>query len=388
MRHHNSVFHTITKHIPWGEFDRLVDQHNADHRVRRLNSKGHLLALLFGQISGADSLRAIEAGLASHAAGLYHIGASKAARSTLSDANAVRPWQLFRDLFAVMAEQAGRATRRRMRDAVRILDASEVTLSGPGAEWARFSGDHVAAKLHLVYDPDLAVPLGAEITAATVNDIIPAKAMEIVPGATYVFDLAYYDFVWWTRLDTAGCRFVTRLKSNTKLRDAVSRPLQGGSKDSPGICAERVGCLPKRLGSGRRNPFTEPLREITVRLDTKKVIRIATNDLDAPAAEIAALYRQRWQIELFFKWIKQNLKIKRFLGRSQNAVAIQIFTALIAYLILRAAHQAQDAIPSSLTFTRLVRLNLMHKRSINHLARPPTPPPADSRQLALSLNAA
>jgi hypothetical protein len=124
MRHHNSVFHTITKHIPWGEFDRLVDQHNADNRVRRLNSNGHLLALLFAQFSGADSLRAIEAGLASHAAGLYHLGASKAARSTLSDANAVRPWQLFRDLFAVMAEQAGRATRRNMRDAVRILDAT------------------------------------------------------------------------------------------------------------------------------------------------------------------------------------------------------------------------------------------------------------------------
>ena len=185
MRHHNSVFHTITKHIPWGEFDRLIDQHNADHRARRLNSKGHLLALLFAQLSGADSLRAIEAGLASHAAGLYHLGASKAARSTLSDANAARPWQLFRDLFGLMAAQATRATRRHMRDAVRILDATEVTLSGPGAEWARFSSDHVAAKLHLVYDPDLAVPLGAGITTAKVNDITPAKAMEITPGVTY-----------------------------------------------------------------------------------------------------------------------------------------------------------------------------------------------------------
>jgi len=387
MRHHNSVFHAITKHIPWGEFDRLVEQHKADHRVRRLNCKGHLLALLFGQLSGADSLRAIEAGLASHAAGLYHLGAWKAARSTLADANAARPWELFRDLFAVMAARAGRATRRNMRDAVRILDATEVKLSGPGAEWARFSKDHVAAKLHLVYDPDLAVPLGAGVTAATVNDITPAKAMEIVPGATYVFDLAYYDYAWWSRLDAAGCRFVTRLKSNTKLRDAVSRPVQGGSKDGPGIRAERVGHLPKRLGSGGRNPFTEQLREITVRLDTKKVIRIATNDLDAPVAEIAELYRQRWQIELFFKWIKQNLKIRRFLGTSHNAVASQIFTALIAYLILRAAHQTQGAIPNRLTFTRLVRLNLMHKRSIHHLANPPTPPPADNRQLALSLNA-
>jgi len=388
MRHHNSVFHSITKHIPWGEFDRLVDLHKADHRVRRLNSKGHLLALLFGQLSGADSLRAIEAGLASHAAGLYHLGASKAARSTLADANAARPWQLFRDLFAAMATQAGRATRRNMRDAVRILDASEVALSGPGAEWARFSGDHVAAKLHLVYDPDLAVPLGAGITAANVNDITPAKALTIEPGATYVFDLAYYDYAWWADLDAAGCRFVTRLKRNTKLRNAVSRPAQGASRDGPGICAERVGHLPERLAASRRNPFHKPLREITVRLETGKTIRIATNDLDAPAAEIAALYRQRWQIELFFKWIKQNLKIKRFLGTSENAVAIQIFTALIAYLILRATHQAQDAVKNRLTFTRLVRLNLMHKRPIQHLAKPPAPEPEDKRQLALNIHAA
>lgn len=106
MRHHNSVFHAMTKHIPWDTFDRLVAEHNADHRVRRLNSKGHLLAMLFGQLAGADSLRAIEAGLASHASGLYHLGASRAARSTLSDANATRPWQLFRDLFAAMADAA------------------------------------------------------------------------------------------------------------------------------------------------------------------------------------------------------------------------------------------------------------------------------------------
>jgi len=386
MQHQNSVFHTIINHIPWGSYDRLVDEYKADHRVRRLNSKGHLLALLFGQLSGADSLRAIEAGLASHGAGLYHLGASKAARSTLADANAARPWQLFADLFGLMAAQASRATRRHMRDAVRILDATEVTLSGPGAEWARFSGDHVAAKLHLVYDPNLAVPLGAEVTAAKVNDITPAKAMEIEPGTTYVFDLAYYDYAWWTRLDAAGCRFVTRLKRNTKLRDAVSQPVPEGARKDAGIRAERIGYLPEPRSASRVNPFQKPLREITVRLQTGKTIRIATNDLDAPADEIAALYRQRWQIELFFKWIKQNLKIRRFLGTSQNAVAIQIFVALIAYLILRAAHQAQEAVKTRLTFTRLVRLNLMHKRPINDLARPPTPPPADPRQLALTLN--
>ena len=388
MRHHNSVFHAITKLIPWGEFDRLVAEHRADHRVRQLNSKGHLLALLFGQLSGADSLRAIETGLASHATGLYHLGASRAARSTLSDANAARPWQLFADLFGLMAAQATRATRRHMRDVVRILDATQVALSGPGAAWARGARGQTAAKLHLVYDPYLAVPLGAKITPATVNDITPAKALEIEPGTTYVFDLAYYDYAWWARLDAAGCRFVTRLKRNTRLRDVVSRPVPENARQGAGIRAERIGYLPERLAASRRNPFAKPLREIIVRLETGKTIRIATNDLDAPADEIAALYRQRWQIELFFKWIKQNLKIKRFLGTSENAVAIQIFAALIAYLILRAAHQTQDVVKNCLTFTRLVRLNLMHKRSIHNLIRPPTQTQNDNRQLTLKLNAA
>lgn len=386
MRHQNSVFHAITKHIPWDTFERLVAEHRADHRVRRLNSKGHLLALLFGQLAGADSLRAIEAGLASHASGLYHLGAARAARSTLADANAARPWQLFRDLFAAMAGDAARTTRRHMRDAVRILDATRVTLGGAGASWAQV-GAHRAAKLHLVYDPDLAVPLGAGITPATVNDITPAKALEIEPGATYVFDLAYYDYGWWAELDAAGCRFVTRLKSNTRLRKAALRPVPEPLRRATGIREERVGYLPERLAASRRNPFGKPLREITLRLQTGKTIRVATNDLDAPVEHIAALYRQRWQIELFFRWVKQNLKIKRFLGTSENAVAIQIFTALIAYLILRAAHHAQQAIPGRLTFARLVRLNLMQRRSIQRLASPPPPPPVDKRQLALTFHA-
>ena len=197
-----------------------------------------------------------------------------------------------------------------------------------------------------------------------------------------------HDYGWWAELDAAGCRFVTRLKSNTRLRKAVERPVPEALRRDAGIREERVGYLPKRLAASRRNPFAKPLREITVALETGKTIRIASNDLDAPVEKIAALYRRRWQIELFFKWIKQNLKIKRFLGTSENAVAIQIFTALIAYLILRAAYTAQKTVPSRLAFTRLVRLNLMQRRSIHDLARPPRPTQKDPRQLALTLDAA
>ena len=382
MRHHNSVFHDLTKHIPWSVFDRLVKMHGADFRVRRLDSKSQFLALLFGQFSGASSLREIEAGLMSHRARLYHAGAKCAARSTLADANAKRPWALFADLFAHMAVTASRSTRRSMGDAVRILDATKIKLSPLSAQWARFSDDLCAAKLHIVFEPGTDTPLSAAVTPDNVNDITPAKTLKLEPGATYVFDLAYYDFGWWAGLDALGCRFVTRLKSHSKLTQTAQMEVAANTN----IISDRIGLLSKRLSRSRANPMSDPVREITVRISSGKVIRLVTNDLDAPAGEIADLYKQRWQVELFFKWIKQNLKIKHFLGTSENAVRIQLFVALITYLLLRLAQAAQSAVKQPLTFARLIRLNLMHKRPIDSLGRPYIPPPIDPRQMNLEIN--
>ena len=395
MRHQNSVFHGLTKQLPWPQFERLVAKHGADHRVRRLDSKSQLLALLFGQLAGAESLREIEAGLLSHRSRLYHLGARPAARSTLADANASRPWALFAELFAVMAQQASRATRRKLAPEIaqgtHILDATKVKLSGLSADWARFSKDHCAAKLHIVYDPDAALPLKAEVTSDRVHDIVPAKAWEIAPGATYVFDMAYYDFGWWAKLDTLGCRFVTRLKRHTKLIELEQRELPQEPPQETKILSDRVGLLPRRLARSRKNPMAKPVREIVLLIATGKQLRVVTNDLEAPASEIADLYRQRWQIELFFKWVKQNLKIRHFLGTSENAVRIQLFVALIAFLLLRAAQAAQANQPSTpaalaqpRTFARLVRLNLMHRRPLGQLGKPQNPEPPDPRQLAWS----
>jgi hypothetical protein len=139
------------------------------------------------------------------------------------------------------------------------------------------------------------------------------------------------------------------------------------------------------MARSRRNPFADPAREITVRIATGKIIRLVTNDLDAPAEEIADLYKQRWQIELFFKWIKQNLKLGHFLGTSENAVRIQLFVALIAYMLLCSAQTAQSAVRQPRAFARLVRLNLMHRRPINALDSPPPPPQQDPRQIMLQL---
>lgn len=382
MRHENSVFHQLQQHIPWTVFDRLVDEHKADHRVRRLTTKSQFLALLFGQLSGAASLREIEAGLSSHRARLYHVGGRCIARATLADANARRPAGLFAALFSHMAARASRRTRRHIADAVRLIDATRVHVSSLFGGWADMVGGRRAIKLHVCYDPKGDAPLAMTLTGQRTNDIVPARAIDIVPGVTYVFDLAYYDFAWWAEIDACGARFVTRLKTNTLVTTTAEQP----ADKAAGIVSDRIGLLPQRLASHRRNPFQDPVREIVVRIDTGKLIRLVTNDLDAPAGEIATLYKQRWQIELFFKWIKQNLKIRHFLGTSENAVRIQVFVALIAYLLLRMAQACQKDIAQPLAFSRLVRLNIMHRRPIDTLRKPSSPATPHNRQIPLPLD--
>ncbi|HEX7967958.1 MAG TPA: IS4 family transposase [Stellaceae bacterium] len=379
MRHQNSVFHGVLKHMPWHEFDRLVTVHDADARVRRLTTKGQLVALLYGQLSGAASLREIEAGLESHAARLYHLGVAPARRSTLADANALRPAAVFAELLSLMMRQARRGLRRKLAETTYLIDATAVRLNRLSAAWARFSAGVCGAKVHVIYDPDADRPIYAAVSAANVNDITIAQAMPIEAGATYVFDLGYYDYAWWAELDRAQCRIVTRFKSNTPLALVGERPVpQGGP-----ILSDRIGHLPARQAKNRRNPFQGPVREVRVKTETGKVLRILSNDLDATAQEIADLYKRRWAIELFFRWIKQTLKIARFLGTSENAIRIQIAVALIAFLLLRLAQATQKCVQSPLAFVRLVRANLMHRRRIDRLLQTELIPDVDPHQLAL-----
>ena len=381
MRHHNSVLHGLLKQIPWSRFDHLVEEHGADARVRRLTTKSQFVALLYGQLAGAVSLREIETAISSHSSQLYHLGAREVSRSTLADANAKRPHEVFSALFAHMAGMAGRGFRRSTAEAVRLIDSTGLRLAGVAAEWARFSKGVCGAKAHVIYDPDADRPLYLGVTTAKVNDITVAKAMPIEAGVTYVFDLGYYDYGWWARLDQAGCRIVTRLKCNTPLVVVEERVLPKGST----LLYDKVGYLPERLKATRKNPFQDPVREIGVQLEDGKTLRVVSNDLDASAQEIADLYKRRWAIELFFRWVKQTLKIKHFLGVSENAVRIQIAVALIAYLLLRLAKDATKIIGSPLAFTRLVRANLMHRRALDQLLKPPPTPSLDPRQFQLDL---
>ena len=172
---------------------------------------------------------------------------------------------------------------------------------------------------------------------------------------------------------------MTRFKRNTPLRVSEERALPAGGN----ILSDRIGYLPKRLSNNRKNPFHKQVRELRVRIDSGKILRIMTNDLTAAAQVIADLYKRRWAIELFFRWIKQTLKITRFLGTSENAIRIQVAVALIAFLLLRLAQATQKAVTSPLAFARLVRANLMHRRDLRALLQPDGPEPINHNQLAL-----
>jgi Transposase DDE domain/Domain of unknown function (DUF4372) len=370
VHHQNIVFHGVLKHIPWALLAQLVEKHNADWDRRVVSTKAHLIAMLYAQVGGLRSLREIETNLRSHASKLYHLGGCTVSKSALSTANASRPVAVFTGLLSALMAQLQHGYRRKIRGCMRLIDSTTVQLSSLSGEWASFSSGVCGAKAHIIYDPDADQPLYLMVTASNVNDITVAKEMPIEPGATYVFDLGYYDYGWWATLHQAGCRIVTRLKTNTPFEVVEERPVAAGSS----VISDRVGHLPKRLAACRQNPMGDLVREIKVILETGKILRIFTNDLKASAQDIADLYKRRWSIELFFRWVKQTLRISHFVGTSENAVRIQIAVALIAFLLLRLAHDANPIVGSPLAFAQLIRANLMQRRGIaDLLERPPSP---------------
>ena len=375
MHHHNSLIHQLLKPVPWGAFDRLVDKHEADKHVRTLSTKSQFVALIHAQLSGATSLREIEATMESHAARLYHLGVSAPKRSTLADANRQRPADIFVELFQMMLARAHPSLRRSTKEAVRLIDSTSISLNNFSQDWASYESHSPGAKLHVVYDPSAATPVHFAITPQRNSDINAAKNLPIESGATYVFDLGYYDFEWWAKLMAKDCRFVTRLKTHTKPTLVAERALAPDVIARGRVIKDRTVRLHGRLKNTRTHPLTCDLREVHVIIDTGKKLRIISNDLVSTAEDIADLYKTRWQIELFFRWVKQNLKIKKFLGTSENAVRIQLTVAMIAYLLVRIAHASQDAVKAPVTFARLVRSNLMHYKTIHDLAVPEPPPP-------------
>jgi hypothetical protein len=266
VQHQNIVFHGLLKHIPWATFDGLVDRHDADWDERVTKSRPHLIAMLYAQFCGARGLREIEAGLKSHAGKLYHLGGSTISRSALSTANASRPVEVFAGLLSALMAQLQAGYRRKIGDCVRLIDSTSVRLNGLSGNWATFSAGVCGAKAHIIYDPDADQPLYLMVTPSNVNDITAAKQMPVEAGATYVFDLGYYDYGWWAELDEAGCRIVTRLRPTRLSPSSRIAPLRQDRRSrATGPAIFRNGSPPPaaircRASSARFGSSSRPVR--------------------------------------------------------------------------------------------------------------------------------
>lgn len=250
---------------------------------------------------------------------------------------------------------------------VRLIDSTTIDLNLNQYSWARFRSTKAGIKLHTVYDPNAQIPTFFALTEAKVNDRRAATELPLLDGATYVFDRAYNDYGWYYQLEQRNIRFVGRMKKNAQFEVLANL----ATDDEAVLDDQHI-----RLNSNKaRQACPIVLRRIRYRRkEDQKVLVFLSNDLDSPAEEIAALYKQRWQIELFFKWIKQNLKIKHFIGTSENAVRIQVLVAMIAYLLLRLAQLQTHSSKSLLEWTRWVTTNLTRRCSLTEIHSPPPDP--------------
>lgn len=364
MKHRNTALHQLLKFLPRQRFQVMVDRHKGDHRTRALSCWDQLVALLFGQLSGRQSLRDLEDGFNSKAGYHYHLGTRSIRRSSLSDANHKRPVAIFQETFfylldKVRSQLPGKATA----DMVRLIDSTTIDLNLNQFEWAPFRSTKAGVKLHTVYDPTAEVPVYFEMTHAKVNDRKALSTLPMLSGVTYVVDRAYNDYGWYYSLDQKGSKFVGRMKTNACYEVIETRKTHSDQVHSDEII---------RLSSDKAKidcPIA--LRRIVFeRAEDNKRLVFISNDLHRSAEEIAELYKQRWQIELFFKWIKQNLKIKKFFGRSENAVMIQVLAAMISYLLLKLIQLGIQCHFSLQKIARILSLNLTARRTLEDLLHP------------------
>lgn len=362
-----SRLHDIMKGLPRGNFDRLVQTHRADKHAKGFGCWDQLVALVYAQLSGASSLRVLESGFNSQGTHHYHLGTGPVRRSTLADALARRKTEVFAETARLLMAQAGRRLQRDGSELLYALDSTSVTLTGPGFDtWtsANRTCHTQGIKLHVLYENDAQIPVQHRITAPNVNDIDAGITLPIEPGAVYVFDKGYCDYNWWGRIEAQKAQFVTRFKRNAALAVESTRPIAAGDAEVI-LNDEIVRFANKHPRGGRKHHYTQPLRRVTVaRPEHDSPLVLATNDLASPAHLIAQRYRDRWQIELFCKWIKQHLRIKTFLGRSENAVRIQILTALITYLLLALYRKTEHFTGSLWALLAQVRATLFQRPTI------------------------
>lgn len=364
MAYASTVFNQLLTFVPRQHFDAFVRVHGADRYVKRLTTWNQFIALLYAQATGKESLRDIETGLSLHTEKWAHLGVQSVARSSLSYANQRRDHRIFESLFYEIlthCKEVSVRTEFSFKNPLYALDATTIRLCLSLFDWAKYTKTKGALKLHTLLDTGTMMPEVLVSSDGTRGDITAAVTMELhtklKKGSVVVFDRAYIDYTWWKKLNDTDLYFVSRTKTNTAITVLGQHtPPQGPIlEDSRAMLGEHSGY----------ESYPEDVRYIRF-LDTEtgKVYAYVTNNFSLDALQIAEIYKARWQIELFFKWIKQNLKIKTFLGVSENAVLCQIWVAMIYYLLLAYIKFQTKFGKSLLELTRMVREVLFVRRSL------------------------
>lgn len=388
-----SIFSQILQLIPRLEFESAVRQHHAERHARGFTSWGQFIAMLFCQLGHAKSLREICGGLAASEGKLRHLGLPTApSRSTLAYANEHRPWQLQRTVFEqlltkcqiLVASQPETRKKRKFRfkNPLLSLDATVIDLCATMFDWAKFRLTKGAVKLHLLLDHDGYLPSFAVITEGKRHEVRVARQMRFAPGAILVFDRGYTDYEWFMSLTEQGVYFVTRLKENADYGVLEKREVP----QRRGVLRDEVVFFYK-LAQASKEAFFRRIEFYDEERD--RVLVFLTNHLELAAATVAAIYKERWQIELFFRALKQSLRVKTFVGTSANALKTQLWTALIAMLLVKYL-QLQSTFGWSLSnLVALLRQQLFVYRDlwawIDDPFQPPPIPERSSEQLTLQL---
>ena len=368
MQCKNNIIGKILTPINRRKFKTFVNRYNGDFAVKKLRCWEQFIAILLGQLTNCSSLRDIETTVKFHTNEHYHLGLrGNIARSTLADANEKRDWRIYRDLCFDLISNLSNFEKVETENIVKIIDSSPIRLDLANHPWAEETQRIEGIKFHLMYDLTNTIPTYFEFSGARTNDIEVGKKMNIQRDCTYVFDKGYMDFNWWSDIDDKGAFFVSRLKKNNAIIELTSI-----QQHSEILSSQLIKLKSKHLTHQGKNRCAEKiLKRVIVKREGKTPLVLVTNDLNRSSEDIANLYKQRWQIELFFKWIKQNLKIKKFLGKSENAVKTQICIAIIAFVLIRLMQNLQEfckKVPLK-TLITIIKNGLFTKLS--------TKPPAD-----------
>jgi putative transposase len=367
MSFKTTVFSQLLQGVNRYDFKKQVSKYDGDKGTSIYSCFAILVIMVFTQIKIKNSLRDIETGINVCGNNFYHLGLKKVSRSSLSDALKTRPCNVFEDYFYHLLEEyqnneTNRAAKRlgKKKRKMRLLDSTTISMCKKKFDWAKFRSTKSGIKLHTVFDPELIVPIKVFITNAKEHDVNIVSKIEIVQGDVYVFDRGYNDYNYWHQIELGKAIFVTRLKKNTTYR--VRKNMYVNKKN--GVLKDQI----IRIKGTKENDYPEDLRLVTYYdKETDKTLKFVTNNLKASAKHMADTYKVRWQIELFFKWIKQHLKIKKFVSTTENGVKTQIWCALITYVLILLFKQKCMLKIELYEMLRRIKYGLMERCDIYYL---------------------